>query len=79
MDIYLVIVEDRHCDTTVYPFSDKEKAIAYAKKLAKAYCRVPAYYEEHDYGKDEGWLFYADYSCEGDNVHVVTAILDKEA
>lgn len=78
MELYIVIIEDRHADTTAHPFTDKEKAIAEAKRVAKEYCRHPEDYQEHDYGRDDGWLFYADYSCESDSVRVITTELDKE-
>lgn len=78
MEIYIVVVEDRHTDVEVHPFTDKEKAISKAKRVAKEYCRHEEDYKEHDYGKDVGWLFYAQYSCESDNVRVVTTTLDKE-
>lgn len=78
MEIYIVIVEDRHTDVMTYPFKDKEKAISEAKRIAKKYCKYKEDYKEHDYGQDSGWLFYAEYSCESDSVHVVTSQLDNE-
>jgi len=77
-DLYIVIIEDRHCDTTAHPFTDPEKAISEARRIAKKYCRFPEDYREHDYGKDDGWLFYASYSCESDHVRVVKTALDKQ-
>lgn len=77
MEVYIVIWEDRHSDTTAYPFTDKEKAISEAKRIAKEYAGDKRDYKEHDYCKDSGWLFYADYSCEGDHTRVVTAKMDK--
>ena len=78
MILYCVIWADRHSDTTVHPFTDADKAISEARRIAKEYCRHEEDYKEHDYGKDSGWLFYAEYSCEGDHVRVVTTELDKE-
>lgn len=75
MEIYLVIVEDRHTDTMVYPFTDMEKAISEARRIAHDYCRHPDYYQEYDYGKDDGWVFYAKYG-ESDCVRVVKSELD---
>ncbi len=77
MKIYIVIIEDRHTDVTVHPFTTSETAISEAKRIAKEYCRYEEDYEEHDYGKDDGWLFYAQYSCESDHVRVVEVELDK--
>ena len=78
MKLYIVIWEDRHSDVTAHPFTDSDKAIAEAKRIAKEYAREEGDYEEHDYGRDADWIFYAQYSCEGDHVRVVIAELDKE-
>lgn len=75
MEIYIVIIEDRHAESTVHPFADKDKAVSEARRVAKKYCRHPEDYEEHDY---MGWLFYATYSCESDSVRVLAATMDKE-
>ena len=78
MKIYIAIWKDRHRDTTAHPFTDKHKAIDWAKSKAKEYARDSEDYEEHDYGKNSGWVFYADYSCESDCIYVVETELDKE-
>jgi hypothetical protein len=78
MELYIVIIEDRHLDTTAHPFTDKDKAISEAKRIAKENCGSPEEYEEHDFGKDAGWIFYAQYSYESDCVRVVKTELDKE-
>ena len=74
--IYIVIVEDRHIDVEAYPFTDKEKAISEAKRIAKENNNSIEDYEEHDYGRDFGELFFANYSCEGDCVRVITKKLN---
>lgn len=76
MKLFLLIVEDRHTDVLVFPFSNEQMAINEAKRIAKERCRDAEDYEEHPYGKDDGWLFYANYSCESDSVRVVEAQLD---
>jgi len=78
MEIYIAIWKDRHRDTTAHPFTDADKAVEWAKAKAKDYARDPVDYEERDYGKDDGWIFYADYSCEGDCIYVTKTELDKE-
>lgn len=78
MELYVVIIEDRQLDVKVMPYSDKDTAIKVAKKLAKTFCVDQDDYEEHDYGRDVGWLFYANYSSEGESVRVVTTTLDEE-
>ena len=78
MKLYIVIIEDRHSDTTTYPFTCPLIAVLEANRVAKEYCRYDGDYKERDYGKDSGWLFYANYSCEGDSVRVITTELDKQ-
>lgn len=75
MKLFMVIIEDRHADVKAHPFSDAEKAIETAKRVAKNLASHEDDYEEHDY---QGWLFCAVYSCEGDCVRVVETELDKE-
>ena len=75
MKIYIAIWKDRHSDTTAYPFSDATKAIEWSKLKAKEYAIEPEDYEEHDYG----WVFYANYSCEGDCIYVVETELDIDS
>jgi hypothetical protein len=81
MKIYTVVVNDRHLDTQVYPFSDKEKAISEARKIAKEYCRHERYYEEFEKGSymlKDSWVFCIHYSTEDDQVFVEESTLDKE-
>ena len=75
--IYIVIWEDRHTDVTAHPFTDKQTAITEARRTAHAFAKEPDDYQEHDYGKNSGWLFYAGYSCESDCVRVVEVEMDK--
>ena len=65
---FLIIVHDRHCDDSYHFYSDRDKAIIKARKLAKEYCRFPEDYQEESI---EGWEFYANYSCESDYVKVI--------
>lgn len=78
MELYIVIIQDRHTDTVARPFTDPDVAIQHAKEIAQDRSSHVGDYEEHDYGRDVGWLFFAQYSCEGDHTRVVTAELDKE-
>ena len=77
MKTYILIIEDRHADTTAEPFVDCDMAIKVAKQKAKEYCRDEEDYEEHDYGKGSGWKFYANYSCEGCCVRVVEVEMNE--
>lgn len=82
MKIYVAIWEDRHSDTTVHAFSDKEKAIDWAKKNARENDRFGI-----EGGVDQiltsgmvndGWVYYGLYSCENDSIHVVEVTVDAE-
>lgn len=76
MEIYLVTVEDRYSDSSVYPFTDKDKAISEARRVAKKKCRYPErYFEEENEG---GYIFYAYYSHTDEIVSVVAKTADKE-
>ncbi len=72
MKLYLVILEDRHVDVLVYPYLDKDKAIARAKELA---CEMAAHHPEYPHQEEEisGWLYYAQYGSESDCVRVIEA------
>ena len=73
MNVYVVIIEDRHADVDAEVFEDDNIAVKRAKALAKDYCRFPEDYEErlNDAMIKDGWLFHAQYSCEGDHVKVL--------
>ena len=81
MKIYTVVVNDRHTDDDIYPFSDRDKAISEARKIAKEYCHHEQYYEEFSKGSwmlKEDWVFCVHYSTEDDQVFVVESTLDEE-
>lgn len=72
-DIYLVIVNDRHADIEVTPFTMKDTAIAFAEEQAEANAL-----DHDDWDREltdgmiaDGWVWYCNYSCEGDDVAVV--------
>lgn len=65
---YVIILEDRHTDTEVAILEDKEKSIEIARKIAKENCSFKEDYKEEEI---EGWIFYANYSCEGDSIRVI--------
>jgi len=67
MKIYSVIWQDRHSDTTSKPFLDLDEAIMFARSAAKALVMDPKFYIERPI---DGWLFYAEYSCEGDCIWI---------
>ena len=75
MSIYIAIWKDRHSDTTAHPFSTAKKAIDWARSKAKEHARQEDDYEEHAY---DSWLFYANYSCEGDCIYVIESVIDGD-
>jgi len=66
MKVYVAIVEDRHTDTDIQVFRDKEKAIEWAKRQAKANGRGSKL-EETDV---PDWVYSAFYGTGGDSVRV---------
>lgn len=74
MKIYNVIIEDRHVDVEAYPFSDKEKAIEFARNQAKELAAYSNQIKEKDI---ESWILYIFYS-EEDCISVREYELDKE-
>ena len=75
MQIYIVILEDHHCDVFAKPFANKEKAISEARKMAEYGARYGPIYEHPG---AYGWEYYAVFSCEGDCVRVVEEELNEE-
>jgi len=75
MKIYIAYIADRHTDVDAEVFTSPEPAIAFAKHAAKEYARFPEDYEE---SQIDGWLFYAQYSVEGDRVWVVEKTLQED-
>ena len=71
--VYVMIIEDRHCDTDAQVFLKEQAAIDAARKLAKEECRYEEDYSEelNQFMVNDGWVFYATYSCEGDNIRVL--------
>ena len=69
MEIFIAICEDRHIDIDVKVFSAEEKAIEYCKEF------IPERYSMEiqlltEEMKHAGWIFFAVYGVEGDNVRV---------
>jgi len=75
VDIYVVIVEDRHIQPFSLVFSTAEKAITAAKELVKDLATYPNDITEENV---DGWLYYCEYSIEGDSVWVQKQSLDPD-
>lgn len=67
MKIFIVLTKDRHTDTTAKPFFKIYEAIDHARKVAKENCSLPDGPEEREIN---GWVFFSEYSCEGDCVWI---------
>jgi len=74
MKIYTAIWKDRHAGITAHPFSTQEKAIQFARVMAKKYARRAEDYQE----AEMGFIFYVSYSCKGDCIYVTETVLDGE-
>jgi hypothetical protein len=72
-DIYIVLVEDRHIDVDALPYTTQEVAIARAEKLLAQFARYPEDVERDLNAAmvDDGWVWYARYSEEGDSISVI--------
>ena len=74
MTVYVVIIEDCHTDVDVRIFSTAERAIAYAKEVARDSASRPEDVKEI---KSDAWLYAAQYSVESDYVTVVDRTIDE--
>lgn len=73
MEIWIVLVEDRHSDVDAVPFSSEERAAGYARSQVDA-GDLPA--ELNDAMRRDGWVLYIPYGTEGDYVRVVRRTVD---
>jgi hypothetical protein len=67
MDLYVVVWEDRHTDTTVHLFTRPGAAITWAKQQAREHLRHSELRESYT---TPGWLYYANYA-EGGRIWVI--------
>jgi hypothetical protein len=79
MDVYVVIQEDRHCDTDVDVFASETDAVqcAYdcvAGELDSDDLETNPEAQLTNFMKKDGWLLYLPYG-ESDNVRVVKRVL----
>lgn len=79
-EIFVAIIDDRHTYIEVKCFSSLEKAVSFCQDYLISIGAEDTIEEELSKdAKDEGWMYLAIYSCEGDFVGVVKTIIDKEA
>jgi len=69
VEIYIVMVNDRHTDPEPYLFSTREAAMDLAQREAVGWLVVqePA---------PDGWLFFATHETEDDSVWVIVRTVD---
>lgn len=63
MNIYTLVLQDRHIDVVIKLFTDADTAINHAKEIAKQY---PSYEEV----PSDCLIFNASLSCEGDRIWI---------
>ena len=69
--VYVVVWKDRHSDTSVYVFGNKDTAISWAREKAREYDRHGDFEEAHPVQTESVCEVYrATYSCEGDGLTV---------
>ena len=75
MEIWIVLIEDRHADVEALPFGSEEKAFTAARKAA------PDDATDGDLNpamRVDGWVLYLPYGTEGDSVRVIKRTLDDD-
>ena len=74
MQVYVVVLEDRHSDPECFVFATAELAVAYAKKIVEEYDNGPHPLDEF-YGlldpSGKPYIYYHSLSVESDCVWVV--------
>ena len=74
MEVFVCIIEDRHCDVCAEVFDTRDAAVAFAKEFCEDRAHDPEDLEEFEI---YGWEYCCHYSCESDKVHVVKTELRK--
>jgi len=70
MELYVVMVNDRHTDTDAYVFSTQEAALDFARHTAQDWL-------VEDPEPPTGWLYYAEHPTEEDSIWVERKFLDE--
>lgn len=73
MEVWIVLVEDRHSDVDARPFSSEGRAAEYARSQVDD-TDLPD--ELNDAMRRDGWVLYIPYGTEGDHVRVVKRTMD---
>lgn len=76
MDVWIVLIEDRHSDVEALPFSSEERAVEYARVMGER--SDGAQSAELTPGmRQDGWVLYVPYGTEGDDIRVVKRTMDE--
>ena len=75
MEVFVVLINDRHADPNVAVYDHKETAVTHARNTAKELCRHKEDYEERQVAD---WIFYASCSPESDYVRVTQETLTPQ-
>ena len=76
MELFVVLIDDRHADEAIYLFTERQVAIDYARREATSRCSGEEDFKEHEI---DCWEYSATYSCEGDSIRVERVVVDAEA
>jgi hypothetical protein len=72
--VYVVMVCERHTDPTPYVFTDRDRAINYARSEAASYAGSASNVEEEQI---DGWEYYATWPTEDDAIWVIKRKVDE--
>ena len=73
MDVWIVLIEDRHADVEALPYSTEAAAFAAAREAAPDDAQDGTL---SDGMRRDGWVLYLPYGPEGDSVRVVKRSMD---
>lgn len=80
MDIWIVLVEDRHANVDALPYSSEAEAFSAARNEAESAARshdnVEWDTELNEAMRRDGWVLYLPYGPEGDCVRVLKRTLN---
>lgn len=79
MDLWIVLVEDRHAGPDALPFSTEERAVGYARETAREIVAHPERLVEPEVTpemREDGCVLLIEYSVESDRVTVLKRTVD---
>ena len=76
MDVWIVLIQDRHSDVEARPFSSEERAAEDARVIGERSDGAQPAQLTTGMRRD-GWVLYIPYGSEGDCVRVVKRTMDE--